>query len=266
MAVATLIALARLWPERDLRPVLEGIPVALGVTALCSLPFLVNGHFGELGASVLDDISFHLAQADAMRTLSKEDAHVIAAGYPSGPHAVVATIAEGTGIGVSRAFTGLLIAIPVLTALSAFAVIPGRSRLLRWVGATIAGLPYLCAGYFAQSAFKGTLMALFLLGSALVMRDAHQSRRLNLGHVLTLGLITGGGGGHLRPRRDDLARGNRICSRSPSSPPVGERAGSAGALREPTRWPRRPLLGRACSPRGGTRLGETSSTPDPASS
>ncbi len=190
VGLVLLISLARLWPERDLRSVVEGMPVVLGVTALCSLPFLVNGRFGELGVSVLDDISFHLAQADAMRTLGG-GAHVITAGYPSGPHAVVAAIADGTGIGVSPAFTGLLIAIPVLTALSAFAVIPGGSRLLRWLGAVVVGLSYLCAGYFVQSAFKETLMALFLLGSALVMRDAHLSRELNLGHVLMIGLITG---------------------------------------------------------------------------
>ena len=190
VGLVLLICVARLWPERDLASVVEGLPVVLGVTALCSVPFLVTGRFGELGVSVLDDISFHLAQADAMRTLGG-GAHVIAAGYPSGPHAVVATIASGTGIGVSPAFTGLLIAVPVLTALSAFAVIPGRSRLLRSLGAVVVGLAYLCAGYYVQSAFKETLMALFLLGSALVMRDAHLSRALSLSHVLMLGLITG---------------------------------------------------------------------------
>ena len=190
VGLVLLIALVRLWPERGVRSTVEGMPVVLGVTALCSLPFLVNGSFGELGVSVLDDISFHLAQADAMRTLGG-GAHVITEGYPSGPHAVVAAIAAGTGVGVSPAFIGLLIAIPVLTALSAFAVIPGGSLLLRWLGAVVVGLSYLCAGYFVQSAFKETLMALFLLGSALVMRDAHLSRELNLGHVLMIGLITG---------------------------------------------------------------------------
>lgn len=187
--VASMISIRR--RHVPLRPALVGVPVAAAVTAACSIPFLANDVMGELGASVLDDLIFHLGQADAMRTLGS-GADVIAAGYPTGPHAIVAALADGTGAGISNTFTGLLIAVPVVTALTALALLEGR-WYVRALGASLTGLPYLASGYFAQGAFKELMMALFFLGFVVVLRDVHRSRALEARSAIALVLIAAGG-------------------------------------------------------------------------
>ena len=161
----------------DLRPLLAGLPVAAAVLALCALPFLANGRIGELGTSVLDDLWFHMSQADVLRT-DGTSMQVLADGYPIGPHALVATLAAGTGMGVDTAFTGLLLVTPVLLALVALAAFEGVPWPLRMLGASVVGIPYLVASYLAEGAFKEPLLALFFLGFALTLREAVRAGRL----------------------------------------------------------------------------------------
>ena len=108
----------------DSRVALAGLPVGAIVLAFASLPFIANRRIGELGASQLDDLSFHMGQADAIREVGPA-ASVTASGYPIGPHSLVAIVAEGTGLGTAPVFAGLLLAIPVLTALTALAAFRG---------------------------------------------------------------------------------------------------------------------------------------------
>ncbi len=198
VGVALVISAVVLWRQRvapDFAsggPLAEGLPIAAMVLAFCSLPFLANGRIGVLGVSMLDDLSFHMGQADAMRTLGL-DAHVTSSGYPLGPHALVAALAEGTGIGVGDGFTALLLSIPVLTALTALTVLDRGNPVLRSLGAVVCGTPYLVSAYVAEGAFKEPLLALFFLAFILGLRDVHRSRRLDprRGAVLVL---TGGGG------------------------------------------------------------------------
>jgi hypothetical protein len=166
--IASALLLVRGRP--DLRPLWEALPVAALVLAACSLPFVANGRIGELGVWVLDDLAGHMAQADAMRTLGT-GADYTAPGYPIGPHALVAALADGLGVGVSSGFTGLLLATPVLTALTALGVLREARWYLRVPVAALAGVAYLAASYFAEGAFKEPLLALFFLAFVLGLRE-----------------------------------------------------------------------------------------------
>ena len=160
--------------------------------AFASLPFVANRRIGELGASQLDDLSFHMGQADAIREVGPA-ASVTASGYPIGPHSLVAIVAEGTGLGTASVFAGLLLAIPVLTALTALAAFRGVPARLRILGAVLVGLPYLPVAYFAEGGFKEPLLAMCLLGFALILREARAEAMLAPAHVAGLVLTAAGG-------------------------------------------------------------------------
>jgi hypothetical protein len=193
LALATAASVAVVARRRvALLPLVEGLPVTAIVLALCSLPFIANQRMGELGGYILDDLSFHMAQADALRTLGSA-AHITPAGYPNGPHAVVAALEAGFGIGPSAPFTGLLMAAPVLTALTALGALEGARWYLRIPAASLAGVPYLAASYFAEGAFKEPLLALFLLGFVLALRDWRRSEEPHRRHAMALVLTAAGG-------------------------------------------------------------------------
>jgi hypothetical protein len=98
-------------------------------------------------------------------------------GYPTGPQAVAATAAEATDSSLLAAFNGLLLAIPVLTALAALAALEELPVRRRVVAASLTGLPYLAASFLAQSAFKETAMALLVLAFAVALRDLSSASR-----------------------------------------------------------------------------------------
>ncbi|MBA3264097.1 MAG: hypothetical protein H0T69_16830 [Thermoleophilaceae bacterium] len=193
IALAT-IASAFVVARRGVRlaPLAAGLPVAGAVLVACSLPFIVNDRIGELGAWINDDLSVHMAQADALRTLGPA-AHITSSGYPNGPHAVVAALASGLGVGPSAAFTGLLLATPVLTALTALAALDGARWYLRMPAAALTGVPYLAVSYLAQGAFKEPLLALLFLGFVLALREAYGSGRSDARLALAL-LLTAAAG------------------------------------------------------------------------
>jgi hypothetical protein len=154
------------WDER----VADAGLVSVVVLAAVSLPFVVNGRVGLLGVSVDNDLAQHLLFADALRPHGLNP-FAASAGYPLGPHAVVLTIAQGTGMGLKPAFTGLLLAIPVLTSLTALAGLGRLPSDRRIAGAILVGLSYLTASYFAEGAFKETGQALLVLGFVLALRE-----------------------------------------------------------------------------------------------
>lgn len=142
--------------------------VALLVLGLTALPFLFNGRFGLLGAGVDDDLGFHLAWAEALAT---GRGPVAISGYPLGPHALAAALAKPSG-SVLSAFLGLIVAAPVLTALTALAGLSNIGRSRRVVAAVLVGLPYLATAYFAEASFKESVMALLLLTFVLGLQQA----------------------------------------------------------------------------------------------
>ncbi len=170
----------------------DGAPVALAVLVGCSLPFAASDRIGELGAWINNDLAVHMAQADELRTLGS-DAHITVSGYPNGPHAVVAALDAGLGVGPSAGFTGLLIAVPVLTALAALAALEGTRWFLRLPAAALTGVPFLAASYFAQGSFKEPLLGLLFLGTVLALREAYRLHELGPRLVVSIALMAAAG-------------------------------------------------------------------------
>ena len=170
--VLVIGAVACLWGrlEGGGEALREGWPVALAALIAASLPFVVEGHFGILGTSFNPDMSQHLLATD--RLAEGQGSQLLHQGYPLGPHAVVAALNKGLGIGLVQGFSGLTIAVAVLAPLTALAAFRQLPWLARSCAALVVGLAYLVASYFAQGAFKETIEALFVLAFALALREA----------------------------------------------------------------------------------------------
>jgi hypothetical protein len=178
VGLVALIAAASLliwWqPRRPAGALLrEGLPVAVIVALVLSIPFAISGRWGIIGVGFNNDLGLHLAWAEWLRSGLGPAPE---AGYPLGPHALAAAIAALPGIGLGQAFVGEIFAIGILTALTALTALsdlgPGRREL----AAALVAIPYLGASYFAQGAFKETAEALFVLAFALYLHDFDRRR------------------------------------------------------------------------------------------
>jgi hypothetical protein len=150
-----------------------GWPVALGALLAASLPFLVEGHFGILGTSFNPDMSQHLLAAD--RLAEGHSSQLLNQGYPLGPHSIVVALSKGLGIGLVQGFSGLTIAVAILTSLTALAAFRELPLVPRTAGALLVGFAYVVASYFAQGAFKETIQALYLLAFVLALRESDRA-------------------------------------------------------------------------------------------
>ncbi|HEY5942316.1 MAG TPA: hypothetical protein VIT89_05580 [Solirubrobacterales bacterium] len=144
----------------------EALPVALIVVVVLSIPFAIAGRWGLLGVGFNNDLGLHLAWAEWLRSGFGPDAEP---GYPLGPHGLAVATAAVPGIGLGQAFLGEIIAIGVMTGLTALGALrkltPGR----RTLAAVMVALPYLAASYYAQAAFKETAEALLVLAFAIYL-------------------------------------------------------------------------------------------------
>ncbi|MEK6276707.1 MAG: hypothetical protein AABM29_01665 [Actinomycetota bacterium] len=168
MAIAAVVVVRR-TPYRYGDALRTGLPVALITLALLSIPFAVSGRHGLIGVGFNNDLGLHLAWAE---WLKDGLGPTPAAGYPLGPHGLATTLAELPGIGLDQAFTGLVLAISILTALTALAGLGELGKGRRLLAAVLVALPYLAVSYFAQSAFKETAEALFALAFAIALPAA----------------------------------------------------------------------------------------------
>jgi hypothetical protein len=149
-----------------------GWPVVLLAGFAASLPFIVEGHFGILGTSFNPDMSQHLLAADQLAR--GHSGQLIHQGYPLGPHSIVVALNKGLDIGLVKGFTGLTVASAVLAPLTALAAFRDLRPRPRTAAALVVGLAYVVASYFAQGAFKETILAFFLLGFVLALREARR--------------------------------------------------------------------------------------------
>jgi len=154
------------WRE----PFTQGWPVFVLAALGASLPFIVEGHFGILGTSFNPDMSQHLLAADQLA--HGHSGQLIRQGYPLGPHSIVVALDKGLHIGLVKGFTGLTVAVAVLAPLSAIAAFRDLRALPRTAAALLVGLAYVVASYFAQGAFKEVMLAFFLLGFVLFLRES----------------------------------------------------------------------------------------------
>ena len=143
-----------------------GLPVALAVVLVLAIPFAVSGRWGLLGVGFNNDLGLHLAWAEWLRSGLGPAPDP---GYPLGPHGLAVAIAAVPGIGLGQAFIGEIVAIGILTGLTALAALGRMSAPRRTIAATLVAVPYLAASYFAQAAFKETAEALFVLAFAIFL-------------------------------------------------------------------------------------------------
>jgi hypothetical protein len=146
----------------------QGLPVAILVAVVLSIPFAISGRWGLLGVGFNNDLGLHLAWAEWLRSGFGPAPD---AGYPLGPHGLAVAVAAVPGVSLGQAFVGEIFAIGVLTGLTALAALPGFGAGRRLLAATLVAVPYLAASYFAQGAFKETAEALFVLAFAVSLRS-----------------------------------------------------------------------------------------------
>jgi hypothetical protein len=164
LGIVALLALAALvvwWLPYEAPGALRaGLPVALVLFVVLSIPFAVSGRWGLLGVGFNNDLGLHLAWAEWLRSGFGPPPDP---GYPLGPHGLAVATAAVPGIGLGQAFLGEIVAIGVLTGLTALGALRDLAPGRRLLAAALVALPYLAASYFAQAAFKETAEALFVL-------------------------------------------------------------------------------------------------------
>jgi hypothetical protein len=163
IVAGVLLARRRIW-----RPSVEGIVIAALTVAGLMLPYLANGRSGVLGISFNNDLSAHLLWVEQ---LNRPEFEAPPDDYPLGPHAVVAAVADGLGAGSGEAFMGLMVAISVLTALTARSALHVLRAPWRVVASVGTALAYLAAAFYAEGAFKETLQVLFVLAFACALLE-----------------------------------------------------------------------------------------------
>ena len=170
--VGASFAAARLSGTRE--ALSRGLPLVLAALAACSIPFVVEGHFGILGTGFNVDMSQHLFAADWLTDPSGSAPGIYEQGYPLGPHALAAATGSVTGE-LATAFSGVTIALPALIALTALAAVEPLSRGRAYLAAGVTAFAYLAASYLAQGSFKELFEMAFLLGFALWVAELPRS-------------------------------------------------------------------------------------------
>ena len=189
--VAVMAACVAVLRRRLTPPTPAELVVAALVLAAVSIPFAVNGRFGIIGMSFLDDMALHLALADGLRLDVPVPLGPESRGYPVGPQALAGALAGLLGTGTPATLAAVLMAVPVLTALAALQAFEGLDVVRRVAGAVTVGLAYLAIAFFAEGSPKETVMALlvlaFTLGLRKLVREPGGARR-----ALPLGVLTAG--------------------------------------------------------------------------
>jgi hypothetical protein len=167
VALLLLAALAVWWLPYEAPGALRaGLPVGLVLLVVLAIPFAISGRWGLLGVGFNNDLGLHLAWAEWLRSGFGPAPDT---GYPLGPHGLAVASASFPGIGLGQAFVGEIVAIGVLTGLTALGALRELTAGRRLLGASLVALPYLAASYFAQAAFKETAEALFVLAFAIFL-------------------------------------------------------------------------------------------------
>jgi Ca2+/Na+ antiporter len=142
------------------------VPAAVVVLIALAIPFAVSGHWGLLGVGFNNDLGLHLAWAEWLRSGFGPAPDP---GYPLGPHGLAVAVAAVPGLNLGQAFLGEIIAIGVMTGLTALGALRTLSPGRRTFAAAMVALSYLGASYYAQGAFKELAEALLFLAFAIYL-------------------------------------------------------------------------------------------------
>jgi hypothetical protein len=189
LLVASLVLLRR---DREQQPALTDLMAVVPVCFLVLLPFLASGRAGTLGVSFDNDMHAHLLWAEAIRSPLVRRVDGLVGGYPIGPHALCAVLAQAMGVRVDFAFAGEIAATPILLAWTTLMAL----RRVGWPGktfvATMCALTFMVAGYYAEGSFKEIMQGMFVLGFALGLQDMTAVQRSRASGWIPLAVIAGG--------------------------------------------------------------------------
>jgi hypothetical protein len=173
----------------DRESFLIATPVVLLTLLFASLPFIASGHVGIPGVGVNNDMASHLVWADWLRDPIGPTPQGIADGYPVGPHSLVATLAQALGTEPLYPFLGLLVALPVITALTSLNLLQGLPAVRRTLAATLVGVAYLTASTFGTAGFKELCAGVLLLSFVLILRTLTREEEGRFALIAGLGAL-----------------------------------------------------------------------------
>ena len=191
VVIGLIVAGSAVYARRELlrAPPVPVVVATLVLALALTVPFVVAGGVGIPGIGINYDMSNHVTWAESLRTEGIDRPLPLPLGYPLGPHALVATVAEVLGTDTGRAFVGLLIAIPLLTLLAALPLLEGVRRGWRELAALLVALPYMMAAYYGQASFKETLQALFVVAFVALFRELVRDRAVDVGRLVLIALV-----------------------------------------------------------------------------
>ena len=137
-----------------------------------------------------NDMAMHLVDVDYLVDQSRPTPQSVINGYPLGPHSLVATVVSVLGTQPLWGWLGLLVAVPVLTGITALGGLrdlPGGRRLL---AAVLVAFAYLAASVLGIAGFKELIAGMFLVAFALGLREIEREPEGRIAVVAGLTLIT----------------------------------------------------------------------------
>ena len=176
----------------DRESFLMALPVIALTLLMASLPFIASGHVGIPGIGVNNDMAAHLIWADWVQVQLGTAPSGIVDGYPLGPHGMAAAISQLLGTEPLYALLGLLIAIPVITGLTALNLFHSLPLVKRTIAAALVALPYLAASTLGIASFKELLAGLWLLTFVLILRTITRESEGRFALVVALGALCTG--------------------------------------------------------------------------
>jgi hypothetical protein len=166
------------------------IPVGVLTLLLASFPFIASGHIGIPGVGLNNDMAMHLVDVDYLVDPSRPEPQSVINGYPLGPHSLVGTVVSALGTQPLYGWLGLLVAVPVLTGITALGglrELPGGRRLL---AAALVAVAYLAASSLGVAGFKELIAGMFLIAFALGLREIEREPEGRIAILIGLALIT----------------------------------------------------------------------------
>jgi hypothetical protein len=189
--VLASLAFLVIRPEAVLGPSVGiALPVVLVSGLAVSFPFIASGNIGIPGVGLNNDMAQHLVSVDYLIDPSRPEPQSVVNGYPLGPHSLVATVISLFATQPAYGWFGLLVAAPILTAITALAglrELPGGRRLL---AAVLVSAAYLTASVLGIAGFKELIAGMFLLAFALGLREIEREAEGRIAILVGLALIT----------------------------------------------------------------------------
>ena len=157
---------------------------------LASLPFIASGHIGIPGVGLNNDMAMHLIDTDYLLDPHGPQPQSFVNGYPIGPHSLVATVVNLLGTEPLQGWLGLLLAAPILTAITSLGLLRELAGWRHILGAALVGLAYLTASVLGIAGFKELIAGMFLIAFAIGLREIERESDGRIAIVIGLALIT----------------------------------------------------------------------------